>query len=110
MISVPKIAAIAVLVTMGPVMYVMSREHALAAAFTRVHIGDTTEAVMVAMGKPQEESQRDVASASELQQPSRPDQEESTVTEYRYYAWPLPGMWVVGLRDGTVVEKAETER
>jgi hypothetical protein len=65
---------------------------------------------MTAMGKPQEESQRDVASASELQQPSRPDQEETTVTEYRYYAWPLPRLWVVGLRDGTVVEKAETER
>jgi hypothetical protein len=95
---------------MGPAMYVLSREHALAAAFTRVNIGDTTAAVIVVMGKPQEETQRDVASPSELQQPSRPEQEETTLTEYRYYAWPLPRLWIVGLRDGTVVAKAETER
>jgi hypothetical protein len=96
MLSFSKAAAVVVLLIMGPAMYVVSRAHTLSRAFAHVQVGDTAAAVVTTMGKPQDEAQGNVSADSKI--------------EYRYTAWPFPRAWVVGLRDGKVVEKAEVER
>jgi hypothetical protein len=93
MSSVYKLAAVAALLLIGPAMYVVSRAHSLSYAFSRVGIGDSASAVTASMGKPQSEARTNLHLRAEV--------------EYRYRVWPIPRLWVVGLRDGKVVEKAE---
>jgi hypothetical protein len=91
-----KIAAVAAFLLLGPAMYVVSRAHMLSRAFERVQVGDSAAAVRGTMGRPQDERGGDASPAAKI--------------EYRYSVWPFPRAWVVGVRDGKVVDKAEIER
>jgi hypothetical protein len=85
-----KVAVVVVFLLTGPTMYLVSRVHTLTLAFSRVQVGDTRAMVMVTMGRPQ----REVPAAN-------------GEADYEYSAWPLSRTWVVGLRDGKVVTKAQ---
>jgi hypothetical protein len=89
------IAAIILVVLMGPVVYVFARAQALHAAFERVSVGDTTQSVRHAMGAPLREERANLYLHAEI--------------EYRYWVWPLPTVWVVGFAGDKVVDKAERQ-
>jgi hypothetical protein len=86
------IAATVLAVIIGPVLFVFARTQALESGFQRVKVGDTVPAVRKAMGAPGEERHAVYLQAE---------------TEYRYWVWPLPGMWVVGFAGDKVVDKAK---
>ena len=94
--SVSKLAAVIVLLLLGPAMYMVSRAHSLGLAFARIQPGDSAATVINSMGKPQDETSGTAVAGSR--------------TEYRYIAWPFPRAWIISLRDGKVVDKAEVER
>jgi hypothetical protein len=89
------IAAIILVVLIGPIVYVFARAQALHAGFERVSVGDTALAVRHAMGAP----------ASEVRANLFPDAE----IEYRYSVWPFPTVWVVGFTGEKVVNKSESQ-
>jgi hypothetical protein len=87
------IAAIILVVLIGPVVYVLARAQALHAGFERVSVGDTAPAVKHAMGAPLTQDRARLFPNAEI--------------EYRYSVWPLPTVWVVGFSGDKVVDKSE---
>lgn len=77
------------LVLIGPVMFVVSRAHALDLAFARIHSGESRAAVQAVLGHPQRVVRRGLSATADI--------------EYRYTVWPLSGAWVVEFADGRVV-------
>jgi hypothetical protein len=90
-----KIGVIAMLIVIGPVMYVVSRGHSLTIAFGKINVGDSAQTVVATMGPPQTQARTNLSLHGD--------------TEYRYSVWPVPQLWVVSLKDGKVVEKAEMQ-
>src|SRR5262245_53800961 len=84
-------ALIFLLLLIGPVMFVVSRGLSLARAFEKVQVGDSAETLRTTMGAPREEAHSNLYLHGD--------------TEYRYSVWPIPHVWVVGLKDGKVLEK-----
>ncbi len=82
---------IVLLILIGPVMFVISRELSTAQRFDKVQPGDEAATVKSTMGTPQEEARTGLYLHGD--------------TEYRYSVWPLPGLWIVSFKDGKVVEK-----
>jgi hypothetical protein len=93
---VTRIGAAVALLLIGPSMYVVSRAHSLELAFSRVRNGDSVTTLAATMGAPQAQGPGDPHLSAEI--------------EYRYWVWPLPRTWVVGLKDGKVVEKMQLKR
>ncbi len=91
--NVRNVGVLLLLLVIGPVMFVVSRSHSLSGAFDRVNIGDAADKVFTTMGPPQEKTTTNLYLHGD--------------TEYRYSVWPAPQLWVVSLKDGKVVEKAE---
>ena len=89
------IAAIVLAVLIGPTLYVFARAQALRAGFERVSVGDTAAAVRKAMGPPVSEERANLYLHGEV--------------EFRYWVWPLPIVWVVGLTGDKVVAKSELQ-
>jgi hypothetical protein len=89
------IAAIILAILIGPIVYVFARAQALDAGFARISVGDTVPQVKKAMGAPVAEVTANLYLHAE--------------TEYRYWVWPLPTMWVVGFTGGKVVDKSELQ-
>jgi hypothetical protein len=89
------IAAIILVVLIGPILYVFARAQALHAGFERISVGDTALAVKRAMGAPLREERGNPHLHAEV--------------EYRYSVWPLPTTWVVGITGDKVVDKAELQ-
>jgi len=87
------IAAIILVILIGPILYVFARAQALHAGFERVGVGDTALAVRHAMGAPVSEAKANLFPGAEI--------------EYRYWVWPLPTVWVVGFAGDKVVDKSE---
>ena len=90
-----KVAIIFAAVTLGPVAYVLAREHSLSAGFSRVKIGDPAASVIAAMGTPRDEVRSHLYTNAEI--------------EYHYWIWPVPILWAVGIRNGRVVDKEELQ-
>ena len=88
-----KPALLVLLILIGPLMYAVARMNGLSAAFAKINVGDPASAVLARMGSPQGETHG--------------DRRRRTDVEYRYSVWPLPKVWVVGLKNGQVVEKSE---
>ena len=84
--------AILAVLAIGPVMYIAGRGNSLSGALGKVKVGDSPQAVIAAMGHPQEEARTSLYLHGD--------------TEYRYSTWPLPGVWVVSFKDGKVLEKS----
>ena len=82
-------------VLLGPTLYVFSRAQALNARFARISIGDPVETVRGVMGPPRSEERVHLYLKAQI--------------EYRYWVWPVPTVWVVGLTDGRVVDKSEMQ-
>jgi hypothetical protein len=93
MSNLTKSVLVFILVLIGPVMYVISRQHSLARAYAQVRVGDSTAAVLATMGQPQHQEREHPRLHAEL--------------EYRYQAWPLPPTWVIGFSGDKVIEKDE---
>ena len=93
MSNVVKVAAILVLLAIGPVMYVFGRGNSLSRALEQIHVGDTADTVVSKMGRPQEEVHTQLYLRGD--------------TEYRYTSRPLSGEWIVSFQNGKVVEKAQ---
>jgi hypothetical protein len=89
------IAAIILVVLIGPAVYVLARSQALHAGFERVSVGDTAPAVRHAMGAPVSEMKANLFPNADI--------------EYRYWVWPLPTVWVVGFSGDKVVDKSEQQ-
>ena len=89
------IAAIILVVIIGPVLYVFARARALEAGFERIGVGDTAVQVRKAMGAPVREEKANLYLPAAI--------------EYRYWVWPVPTLWVVGLTDDKVVAKSELQ-
>lgn len=101
------IVLIAVLVLIGPAMFVFSRRRALDAALARIHPGESPAQVVKALGRPQRrliepKTLGGSAPATGAQHHAPP----SAILEYRYSVWPLPGQWRVEFRNGKVVGTA----
>jgi hypothetical protein len=86
------VAAVLLIVLIGPATYLLSRYRALDAALARIHPGDTPQQVLSILGKPQQEVP--LAGA------------DSTAVEFHYRAWPLPGEWLVRFKSDRVVSTA----
>jgi hypothetical protein len=80
---------------LAPVAYVVAREHSLSAGFERIKVGDSAAAVTAAMGDPRSTERANRYLKAEL--------------EYQYWVWPVPKLWVVGISNGSVVDKAELQ-
>jgi hypothetical protein len=89
------LAVFVVLAMIGPIAYVVAREHTLSTGFERIKVGDSTAAVRAAMGDPRNTERSKGHLKAEL--------------EYQYWVWPLPMLWVVGISNGSVVDKAELQ-
>jgi len=89
------IAAIILVVLIGPVVYVFARAQALHAGFERIGVGDTALAVRHAMGAPLNEQKASLYPNAEI--------------EYRYSVWPFPTTWVIGFTGDKVVDKSELQ-
>jgi hypothetical protein len=89
------IAAIILVVLIGPVVYVFSRAQALHAGFERVSVGDTAVVVRHAMGAPRSEQRASLYPNAEI--------------EYRYSVWPFPTVWLVAFTGDKVVDKSELQ-
>src|SRR5258706_16332294 len=89
------VAVVVVLAIVGPVAYVVSREHALSTGFERIKVGDAATAVTAAMGKPRSTERSNGYLKAEF--------------EYHYSVWPLSKLWVIGIGNGRVVDKAELQ-
>jgi hypothetical protein len=87
------IAAIILVVLIGPTVYVFARAQALHAGFERVSVGDTALAVRKAMGAPLTQEKANLYPDAEI--------------EYRYSVWPFPTVWVVAFTGDKVVDKSE---
>jgi hypothetical protein len=92
MSNLQKMLAIVLVLAIGPVMYLVGRGNSLSGALEKVHAGDSPEAVVAAMGHPQEQARANLYLHGD--------------SEYRYSTWPLPGVWVVSFKDGKVLEKS----
>lgn len=79
----------AALVLIGPAMFVIARMHALDVGFSAIRRGESPAQVVAALGRPQRQVSLAPAAKVDL--------------EYRYRAWPLPGVWVVDFSHGQVV-------
>jgi len=89
------IAAIVLVILIGPIAYVFARAQALHAGFEQVSVGDTALAVRRAMGAPISEESANLYPDAEI--------------EYRYSVWPLPTVWVIALAGDKVVDKSELQ-
>jgi len=87
------IAAIVLAVIIGPIFYVFARTRALEAGFDRISVGDTAQQVRRAMGAPVSEERANLPLDAQI--------------EYRYWLWPVPTVWVVGLTGDKVVYKSD---
>jgi hypothetical protein len=83
-----------VLILIGPVMYVFARAHSLRSALDKVHVGDSTRAVLTTLGHPQEQARSSFYV-------------KDADLEYRYRVWPIPEVWVVAFRQDKVIDKEE---
>lgn len=84
--------AILAILAIGPLMYIAGRGNSLSGGLAKVNVGDSPQAVVAAMGHPQEEVHASLYLHGD--------------TEYHYSTWPLPGVWVVSFKDGKVLEKS----
>lgn len=91
--NVRNIVLVVALVLIGPIMFLGSRGLSLGKGFDRVNVGDTEADVRKKMGPPQTLAHAGLYLHGD--------------TEYRYSSWPFPQLWVVSLKDGKVVEKAD---
>ena len=82
---------IAGVLLIGPAMFVTSRYMSLGARFEKVKVGDSPAIVKGTMGTPGEEAHEGLYLHGD--------------TEYHYWVWPIPEVWVVSFKDGKVVEK-----
>jgi len=87
------IAAIVLAVIIGPIFYVFARTRALESGFAQISVGDTALQVRKAMGPPVREERANPKLDAEI--------------EYRYWVWPVPTVWVVGLSGDKVVAKSD---
>ena len=95
MSTLAKVGLLVAVIVTGPVMFVYSRGNALAAGFRKVNVGDPAATVTTKMGPPQVETHEHLYLHGD--------------TELHYSVWPVPQLWVVSLKDGKVVEKAEMQ-
>lgn len=91
MSNVRTVAVIVLLLLVGPAMFIVSRGLSLARSFDKVAVGDPVATVLSTMGPPQQEAHSALYLQGDM--------------EYRYSVWPLRDQWVIGLKEGKVVEK-----
>ncbi len=91
-ISVLAAVALMLLVPVAIIASVPIRDHFIQASYDRIALGDTRSIVEQKMG-----SRFTVAegSAKYLAAP----------VEHQYHFWPIPTIWVIGIKDDVVVEK-----
>lgn len=101
------IVLIALLVLIGPAMFVFSRSHALDVALARIRPGETPAQVVKALGQPQERIISPPVVTGPLPAPGTPPGAQPPARmEYRYTVWPLPGAWRVEFDHDRVVGTA----